>query len=236
MIQEGFDPRMIEGEELSKSDWEPPEGLTIKALQDFDRPFIPLDTVLNLLAYGVPNFEINYDDGNWPAVVARTMRAWNHLRVAAENGTVELIGGGIVGESIDANNLRKTTYVLVTGKDNAIEPDLERYSDDDFFKLFNGGARPQIHYVRVDKASLVKWLGEQLTTWEKSKALPMSDDDLCQWIRAKEAGLGNRPPIRTWENCPELSARRVTKARFEAIWRELYPSPEKGRRSKERTP
>jgi hypothetical protein len=233
-IKGGFNPYMIEAEKLSKWDWEPPEGLTINALTDFERPFIPLDTALNLLAYGAPNFEIDFDDPNWPLAVARTTRAWKRLRSAAENGTVELIGGDIICERIDPNELRKGIYVLVPGKDNSIEPDLEKYTDEAFRGIFEGGLRPQFHCVQVDKATFGKWLSQQLTTWKKSKALPMTDEELRQWIHAKATELSGRPPIDTWEKCPELSARGVTRARFDGAWHELYPAPDRGRPRKKK--
>jgi len=64
-------------------------------------------------------------------------------------------------------------------------------------------------------------------------AARMSDDKVRVWINEKEAATGCRPPIRAWsENKDFFQSRGVTKPRFESIWHELYPSPDRGRPNK----
>ncbi len=61
----------------------------------------------------------------------------------------------------------------------------------------------------------------------------LSADELRDWIKQRESELGARPPIRSWEKNKEFFiSRGVTKARFEAIWRECYPNPDRGRPNK----
>lgn len=62
---------------------------------------------------------------------------------------------------------------------------------------------------------------------------PMTDNDLKAWLRAKENELGESPTTRSWKlNQHFFREHRVTKERFEDIWRDTYPNAKRGRRSK----
>ncbi|HEY8162620.1 MAG TPA: hypothetical protein VIF34_10190 [Methylocystis sp.] len=57
-----------------------------------------------------------------------------------------------------------------------------------------------------------------------------TDEDVEQWLRRKENELRRRPPIRCWSDERNFwKEKRVTKPRFEEIWRKCYPDSDRGR-------
>ena len=155
------DPRIEEAKQFEKTEWEPPGGLTITSLAEFGGSTIPLEAALNILVYGNPCFEVDMEQSDWPLTMAKKTRAWKMLCGVAQCSLVKLYGGDSP-KLIDPKIFDACEYYLVANKDNAIEKDLKRYSDDAFAAMFKGGPRNQIQCVHVDKQSLVTWLKSQI--------------------------------------------------------------------------
>jgi hypothetical protein len=88
-----------------------------------------------------------------------------------------------------------------------------------------------IENVRVQRDEIMKEFAANTPT-RRDMVKRLSDDDIRTLIRAEAKKSGRRPPIRFWCNCAEMREGGVTKERFERVWRELYPYPERGRRPK----
>ena len=79
-------------------------------------------------------------------------------------------------------------------------------------------------------------VGLEAATVAKAPRRRMSDAELKEWIRAKAAEIGRKPPTRTWDKCFELRENGVTKPVFESVLMELYPNSDKGRPRKQKMP
>lgn len=98
----------------------------------------------------------------------------------------------------------------------------------DYFFMFPG----DVCFDRKAFDALPVWR-EISTKAGQDGASDLSDDEVMDWIKQRETALGARPRIRSWEeNKDFFRSRGVTKARFETIWREYYPNPDKGRPNK----
>ena len=98
-----------------------------------------------------------------------------------------------------------------------------------WLKVRHSAGAGDIENVRIQREGILKAFPEIMPT-QCGAATRFSDDDIRSLIRAEEEKLGDRPPIRFWQNCAEMHEGGVTRERFQTIWRDLYPSPKKGRR------
>jgi len=167
------DPRIIEAKELSQSDWEPPEGLTLAAVTKFNCHKLPLNVALNILAFGANDSKIYLENNDRLTQIALKTRAWRHLWKAGRSGCVHLYKSGSKATRINAKFF-DAEYSLVADEDNAIEPDIGYLTNNQFSALFSDRPRNQIHGVSVNTETFCKWLGEQLPTTNLERKLKIS--------------------------------------------------------------